>query len=106
MSKNVRPEELGKVLASVVQGHDYLGAGNMLIEQGVKDDMENLNALTRREMDLVSYCATGLNTKQITDEMSITPHSVENMKSVVFSKLGVKSTNELILFAFRVGLVG
>lgn len=106
MSKNINPKELGNVLASVMEGHDCLGEGNMLIEQGVKDDMENLNALTRREMDLVSYCATGLNTKQIAEEMCITPHSVENMKSVVFSKLGVKSTNELILFAFRVGLVG
>ena len=106
MSKNINPKELGLVLASVMEGHDCLGEGNMLIEQGVKDDMENLNALTRREMDLVSYCATGLNTKQIAEEMCITPHSVENMKSVVFSKLGVKSTNELILFAFRVGLVG
>ena len=106
MSKNINPEELGLVLASVMEGHDFLGEGNMLIEQGVKDDMENLNALTRREMDLVSYCVKGLNTRQIAEEMCITPHSVENMKSVVFSKLGVKSTNELILFAFRVGLVG
>ena len=106
MSKNINPEELGLVLASVMEGHDFLGQGNMLIEQGVKDDMENLNALTRREMDLVSYCVKGLNTRQIAEEMCITPHSVENMKSVVFSKLGVKSTNELILFAFRVGLVG
>ena len=89
-----------------MQGQDYLGEGNMIIEQGVKADMDNLNTLTRREMELVSHCATGLSVKQIADEMCITPHSVENMKSVVFSKLGVKSTNELILFAFRVGLVG
>ena len=106
MSKNIKPEELGHVLRSVMQGQDYLGEGNMIIEQGVKADMDNLNTLTRREMELVSHCATGLSVKQIADEMCITPHSVENMKSVVFSKLGVKSTNELILFAFRVGLVG
>ena len=106
MSKNIKPEELGHVLRSVMQGQDYLGEGNMIIEQGVKADMDNLNTLTRREMELVSHCATGLSVKQIADERCITPHSVENMKSVVFSKLGVKSTNELILFAFRVGLVG
>lgn len=38
--------------------------------------------------------------------MNITAHSVENMKSALFSKLGIKSTSELILFAYRVGLVG
>ena len=30
---------------------------------------------------------------------------IKRVKSSLFSKIGVKSTNELILFAFRVGLV-
>ena len=61
--------------------------------------------LTRREMELITLCATGLNTKQLAEEMNVTPHSIENMKSTVFAKVGVKSTNELILYAFRVGLI-
>ena len=106
MSKNVKPEELSQVLASVMQGRNYIAENKMLLQDDVKADFETLKTLTRREMELISHCATGLTTKQIAEEMNIAPHSVENMKSVLFGKLAVRSTSELILYAFRVGLVG
>ena len=105
MSKSVTPEEIVVVLNSVMKGQDYTDEGLMRVEEDLKDDYETLKTLTRREMELISLCATGLNTKQLAEEMNVTPHSVENMKSALFAKIGVKSTNELILFAFRVGLV-
>ena len=105
MSKSVTPEEMAVVIHSVMQGHDYTDEGVMRVEDDLKDDYETLKSLTRREMELITLCATGLNTKQLADEMCVTPHSIENMKSAVFAKVGVKSTNELILFAFRVGLI-
>ncbi len=77
----------------------------MRIEDDLKDDYETMKSLTRREMELITLCATGLNTKQLAEEMNVTPHSIENMKSTLFTKVGVKSTNELILYAFKVGLV-
>ena len=105
MSKSVGSEEIALVLDSVMQGRDYTGEAHMRIENDLKADYETMKSLTRREMELISLCATGLNTKQLADEMCVTPHSIENMKSSIFGKVGVKSTNELILFAFRVGLV-
>ena len=105
MSKSVSSEEMALVLDSVMQGRDYTGEAHMRIENDLKADYETMKSLTRREMELITLCATGLNTKQLADEMCVTPHSIENMKSTLFSKIGVKSTNELILFAFRVGLV-
>ncbi len=106
MSKSINSEEISSVLDSVMAGHDYNEEGTLRIGTDLKDDYETMKTLTRREMELISLCANGLSAKQIADEMCITPHSVENMKSSVFSKVGVKSTSELILFAFRVGLVG
>ena len=105
MSKSVNSEEIAVVLGSVMAGQDYNEEGTFRIESDLKDDYETMQSLTHREMELISLCANGLNAKQIADEMNITPHSVENMKSTVFNKVGVKSTSELILFAFRVGLV-
>jgi len=105
MSKSVTPEEIAVVINSVMQGKDYTGEGLMRIEEDLKDDYETMKTLTRREMELITLCASGLNTKQLADEMNVTPHSIENMKSTIFTKVGVKSTNELILYAFKVGLV-
>lgn len=105
MSKSINSDDIFPVLASVMAGHDYNEEGTLRIGTDLKDDYETMKTLTRREMELISLCANGLTAKQIADEMCITPHSVENLKSIVFSKVGVKSTSELILFAFRVGLV-
>ena len=105
MSKSINSDEISSVLESVMAGHDYNEEGTLRIGTDLKDDYETMKTLTRREMELISLCANGLSAKQIADEMCITSHSVENMKSSVFSKVGVKSTSELILFAFRVGLV-
>ena len=105
MSKSIDSEEIAVVLRSVMAGDDYTGEAHMRIEADLKDDYETMKSLTRREMELITLCATGLNTRQLAEEMCVTPHSIENMKSSLFAKIGVKSTNELILYAFRVGLV-
>ena len=105
MSKNVRPEEIATVLASVMQGHDFSHTNTVRLQDDVQSDMELLSSLTRREMDIISLCAAGKSAKQIAEELNISTHTVENHKDKIFSKLGVKSTSELILYAFRVGLV-
>lgn len=105
MSKDIRPEEIGAVLASVMQGHDFTNMNTMRLQQEVRSDLEILETLTRREMDIISLCAAGKSARQIAEELNISAHTVENHKDKIFSKLGVKSTSELILYAFRVGLV-
>ena len=105
MSKDIRPEEIGAVLASVMQGYDVTNLNTMRLQKDVKSDMEILETLTRREMDIISLCAAGKSAKQIAEELNISAHTVENHKDKIFSKLGVKSTSELILYAFRIGLV-
>ncbi len=105
MSKSIGSDEIALVLRSVMAGNDYTGEAHMRIEADLKADYETMKSLTRREIELITLCANGLSAKAIAEEMNITPHSVENMKSALFAKLGVKSTNELILYAFRVGLV-
>ena len=105
MGKNLQPGVLSKVIETVMRGDTYEEKDTMHLHDNLKADMECVSNLSRREMELISLCASGLNTKQLAEEMCVTPHSIENMKSSLFSKIGVKSTNELILFAFRVGLV-
>ena len=87
MSKSINSEEIALVLRSVMAGNDYTGEAHMRIESDLKADYETMKTLTRREMELISLCATGLNTKQLADEMCVTPHSIENMKSTLNSKL-------------------
>ncbi len=105
MDKNIQPEELAKVLTTVMSGNDYTEQATMHLQGDIKADMDILSTLTRREMEIITLCASGLSAKQIADELCITPHSVENHKDNVFKKLHIQSTSELILFAFKVGLI-
>ena len=105
MSKSINSNEIALVLRSVMAGNDYTGEANMRIEKELRSEYETMKNLTRREIELITLCASGLNIKQLADEMNVTAHTVENLKSTVFAKIGVKSTNELILYAYRVGLV-
>ena len=105
MDKNIQPEELEKVLTTVMSGNDYTEQATMHLQGDIKADMDILSTLTRREMEIITLCASGLSAKQIADELCITPHSVENHKDNVFKKLHIQSTSELILFAFKVGLI-
>ena len=77
----------------------------MHLQDDLKADMDTLATLTRREMEIITLCAAGMSAKQIADELCITQHTVENHKDNIFNKIGVKSTSELILYAFRVGLI-
>ena len=89
MSKDIRPDEIGAVLASVMQGHDFTNVNTMRLQQDVKSDMEILDTLTRREMDIISLCAAGKSAKQIAEELNISTHTVENHKDNIFSTIGV-----------------
>lgn len=105
MGKSIQPEELSEVLTTVMQGNTYEGQETMHLQDDLKADMDTLAALTRREMEIITLCAAGMSAKQIADELCITQHTVENHKDSIFNKIGVKSTSELILYAFRVGLI-
>lgn len=105
MDKNIQPDELAKVLTTVMSGNDYTEQATIHLQGDIKADMDILSTLTRREMEIITLCASGLSAKQIADELCITQHSVENHKDNVFKKLHIQSTSELILFAFKVGLV-
>lgn len=105
MDKNIRPEELEKVLTTVMNGDDYTEKATMHLQGEIKADMDILSTLTRREMEIITLCASGMSAKQIADELCITQHSVENHKDSIFKKLHIQSTSELILFAFKVGLI-
>ncbi|MBO4567536.1 MAG: response regulator transcription factor [Bacteroidales bacterium] len=105
MDKNIRPEELEKVLTTVMNGDDYTEKATMHLQGDIKADMDILSTLTRREMEIITLCASGMSAKQIADELCITQHSVENHKDNIFKKLHIQSTSELILFAFKVGLI-
>jgi DNA-binding CsgD family transcriptional regulator len=71
-----------------------------------KDLVDKLLLLSAREMEIVKLLSAGHLTKQIASLLSISPFTVENHKRSIFKKTHTRSTNELVAFAFKSGIVG
>jgi len=55
--------------------------------------------LTNRETQLVGLLAEGMSTREISQKLEITEHTVRNYVSNIYDKLGVSSRVELALYA-------
>ena len=69
------------------------------------DSIADSDELSEREIEVVRLCAKGLSAREIGEKLYIGKRTVETHKERIFLKLGLKSTKELINYAFRHGLI-
>jgi DNA-binding NarL/FixJ family response regulator len=73
-------------------------------EPGVLDpeaagQFEWIHTLTKREREIFILIATGYDNEEISEKLNLSPQTVMNMVSTVYSKLGVKDRFEIIRLA-------
>ena len=61
--------------------------------------------LTAREQEIMRMLAEGLLAKEIADQLFISPKTVENHRTNIMNKLGLRSPLELTRYAARIGLI-
>ncbi len=60
------------------------------------DRLSRTYALTRRERQVVTALAAGLDTRAAAERLSISRHTLQDHLKSVFSKIGVNSRRELV----------
>jgi len=60
-------------------------------------------ALSEREMEVLRLAATGVSNKDIAQQLFLSPRTVQVHLGNIFSKLGVASRTEAVLYALRKG---
>lgn len=76
--------------------------GNIIpVEPLLKTQLE----LTKRELEILSLVKKGLLSKEISDRLSISVHTVNTHRQRVLEKLGAGNSMEAVIFASKFGLV-
>ncbi len=105
-------DELVIAIGSVLNGKNYLSpaicdriiAGYLLA--GEKKRLEpSWQVLTRRERQVVKMIAEGLKTREIAEELSLSPKTVEKHRTNMMNKLDLHSVSAVTLYAIQSGLI-
>lgn len=107
--------------SSLIKGLDTVAKGEMFLDISLSQEvvfklLQNKDAqnggeqdpytsLTAREQEILRMLAEGITTKEVAKKLYISPKTVENHRTNLMKKLGLKNSVELIRYAARLGLI-
>ncbi len=111
--KNSGSAELKKAIHSVINGESYIQPDlipDLIPELNARlvtrnDNREKIDALTRRELEVLILVASGMFNKEIAEEMKISERTVKNHISSIFKKIDVADRTQAAVFAIKNNLV-
>jgi DNA-binding NarL/FixJ family response regulator len=114
LGKGVGPAELLDAIRSVAAGDALLSpkATRALLSRfagsdsgSVQLDTAALDALTEREREMMAFAAHGLTNDEIADRAYVSPLTVKTHLNRAMTKLAVRDRAQLVVLAYRTGLV-
>jgi len=102
------PEELVAAVSAALGGQNWVAAplaGVLRAELLREVSGESPPELSRRELEVLRWLATGATNAQIAQRLAISEHTVRNHVHSVMRKLGVATRTDAVATALRRGLV-
>lgn len=107
--KDSKPDVFREALNSIRDNGFYLNdlvSSKMLYYMNKeKGFLHASTALTERELQVLKLSCTEKTYKEIADEMTVSPRTIDSYRDSLFEKLGVTSRVGLVLFAIKNGIV-
>ncbi|WP_146161521.1 response regulator transcription factor [Mangrovibacterium marinum] len=109
--ENETPDDLRKALRKVTSGTNYIPAEmqkwlkDVSPAKAVRPGASRRNILTEREISILKLFCQGLTYKEIGKQLFISPRTVETHKKNILTKLRLKSTAEMVKYAFHNRLI-
>src|SRR5690348_376865 len=106
VSNSSRGQELVNAVRAAAAGETVFSSAiaSSITQRALHGD-SHASPLTARELDVLRTAARGLGNKQIGVELGMSARTVQTHLTSIFSKLGVSSRTEAVLFALRQGWV-
>lgn len=113
LTKSTHSDEFITAMKHVVDGKVFLtdDTKNALynficnLEHLEEQDYHRTDALTHREKEVLRHICEGLRTREIADELFISPHTVESHRRNIMQKLEIRSSSMLVKFAMSNNLI-
>lgn len=111
LTKNCSREEIINAVNATVRHEKFFcnKVLDIILEKHLGKEEKETNcapsSLTARELEIVSYIAQGVSTKQMADELCLSTHTIYTHRKNIMKKLGINSVSELILYAVNAGIV-
>ncbi len=103
-------KELSQAIYSIMDGFEYFGrdVASMLynVYLSKKKTITAKLEFSERELEIITLCREGLQSKEIASCLNISSRTVDTHKSNIFKKLGINSTLEMVLYAVKNGIIG
>lgn len=107
--KNMDRTELLHAIDEVLNGKIYLSkeANEKLLEQfnGLRDALENVPMITRREKEVLLLLDEGLNGPQIAERLFLSPFTVETHRKNLMLKFNISNTQQMLKAARRFKII-
>lgn len=108
--KRAAQEDLIHAIRVVARGDLYVHPTmtRMLFSEPAKDEAPsgmNIETLTLREIEVLQLLAKGCTNRQIAEQLSLSPRTVEGHRANIAGKLGLHSRVELVEYAEKHGLM-
>lgn len=108
ITKNSSKEEMITAIVQVESGKKYVceEVKNILAQQELQEEKnsQDINTLSRRELDIVQLIREGLSSKEIAAKLDISLKTVEVHRYNILKKLNLKNTAALVNFINTHGL--
>ncbi len=108
--KDVGSDALAEAVRAAARGESPLQPSvarkviSRLRGHGLQDDIQLLEALTEREVEVLALLATGATNREIAGRLFLSEGTVKNYISAILTKTGLRGRTEAALYALRRGL--
>lgn len=108
--KRAAPDDLLSAIRVVSRGQVFLypSVAKMLVKDFVQRGGESPpvhELLTPREREVLTYIAEGLTNREISDQLNISPKTVDRHRENIMSKLDLHSRVALVKYAIEKGMI-
>jgi DNA-binding NarL/FixJ family response regulator len=109
LEKNTAPELLVTAIKRLAEGHKYLSpemAERLIVDGKHRRQAERPHdLLSRREFEVFIAIASGRSVSEIAANLGLSVKTVNNHRAAVLTKLGMKTTADLVRYAVRQHLI-